>query len=74
VGQCCLIVKGTKRQDVGQEAVVMKQTKAMVRVTYCSGNGQQASKMKYPGSLILLGDGLHVSQDHNGFVWVRRDA
>jgi hypothetical protein len=71
VGQCCLIVKGTERQDVGQEAVVTKQTKAMVRVTYADKNGRQVSKMKHPGSLILLGDGVHVMQDDDGFVWVR---
>jgi hypothetical protein len=71
VGQCCLIIKGTERQDVGQEAVVTKQTKAMIRVTYLDKSGRQASKMKHPGLLILLGDGVHVVQDDDGFVWVR---
>jgi hypothetical protein len=74
VGLCCLILKGVEQQDVGQEAVVTKRTKAMVRVTYLERDGRQASKMKHPGSLVLLEDGLHVTQDHNGFVWIKRDV
>jgi hypothetical protein len=74
VGQGCLIIKGAERQDVGQDAVVTKQTKAMVCVTYLDKNGQQACKMKHPGLLILLGDGVHVMQDDDGLVWVRQDT
>jgi hypothetical protein len=46
----------------------------MVRVTYLDKNGQQACKMKHPGLLILLGDGVHVMQDDDGLVWVRQDT
>jgi hypothetical protein len=74
VGQTCLVVKGDEHKDVGQECVVTKQSAARVHISFRDRNGRQATKVKHPASLILLEDGLHVMQDAQGFVWVKREA
>jgi hypothetical protein len=74
VGQACLVFKGDALKDAGQECVVTKQTTARVHVTFRTATGRQATKIKQPSSLILLENGLHVKQDAQGFVWIRRDS
>jgi hypothetical protein len=74
VGQVCLVLKGDEQRDVGQECVVTKQSAARVHVAFRDKNGRQATKIKHPASLILLEEGLHVVQDADGFVWVKRDT
>jgi hypothetical protein len=73
VGQACLILRGDARSDLGQECVVTKQALSRVHISYRGANGRQATKIKHPGSLVLLEDGLRVMQDQRGFVWVRRE-
>jgi hypothetical protein len=71
VGQVCLVLRGDKRTDVGQECVVTKQSVAQVWVLFRDKNGCQATKLKHPASLVLLEEGLHVVQDAQGCVWVK---
>jgi hypothetical protein len=73
VGQVCLVLRGDERKDVGQECVVTKQSAARVHISFRDKNGRQATKLKHPASLILLEDGLHVTQDAHGCVWIRRE-
>jgi hypothetical protein len=70
-GQHCLVLRGEERKDLGQEAVVTKLTAARVHIAYHDANGQQATRVKHPASLVLLDDGLHVVQDPMGFVWIK---
>ncbi len=72
VGQVCLILHGVEGRDLGQQAVVTAQTKARVRVAYRKRNGRQGEKLKHPNSLVLLEDGLEMSQDERGFVWIKQ--
>ena len=72
VGQVCLVIRGEETKYMGQEAIVTQQTAARVQITYLDKDGQQATRVKHPGSLMLLEEGLHVSQDAQGSVWVRR--
>lgn len=74
VGQGCLVLRGDEKKDLGQEAVVTKRTASRVHISFRDANGRQATKIKHPGSLVLLEDGLHVMQDAKGFVWVKSDA
>jgi hypothetical protein len=74
VGQVCLVLRKNDKKDLGQEAVVTKRTASRVHITIRDDNGWQATRVKHPGSIILFEDGLHVSQDANGFIWVRNDA
>ncbi len=73
VGQGCFVMRGDDKKDLGQEAVVTKQTASQVHITFRDGNRRQATRVKHPGSLVLLEDGLHVSQDASGFIWVKSD-
>jgi hypothetical protein len=73
VGQVCLVLRGDERKDVGQECVVTKQSAARVQISFRDKSGRQATKVKHPASLILLEDGLHVMQDAQGCVWIKRD-
>jgi purine nucleoside phosphorylase len=73
VGQGCFVVRGKEANDMGQEAVITKRTASRVHIAYRDKNGRQATRLKHPGSLVLLEDGLHVSQDADGFVWIRRE-
>jgi hypothetical protein len=70
----CSILHGVEGQDLGQQAVVTSQTNARVRVAYRERNGRQGEKLKHPNSLVLLEDGLAISQDKQGFVWIKREA
>jgi hypothetical protein len=70
-GQQCLVLRGEEKKDLGQEAVVTKLTAARVHIAYRDANGQQATRVKHPASLVLLDDGLHVVQDPMGFVWIK---
>jgi hypothetical protein len=72
VGQVCLILHGVEGRDLGQQAVVTARTKARVRVAYRERNGRQGEKLKHPNSLVLLEDGLEMSQDERGFVWIKQ--
>jgi hypothetical protein len=74
IGQHCLVLRGDEKKDVGQEAVVTKRTASRVHIVYRDGDGQQSTCMKHPALLMLLGKGLHVLQDAQGFVWVRREV
>ncbi len=73
-GQCCLVLQGEEKKDVGQEAVVTKQTALRVHISYRDVNGQQATRVKHPASLVLLEEGLRVLQASMGFVWIKRDT
>jgi hypothetical protein len=73
VGQGCLVLRGDELKDVGQEAIVTKQTAARVHIAYRDRNGRQATRVKHPSSLVLLEDGLHVCQDAHGCIWIKRD-
>jgi hypothetical protein len=73
-GQCCLVLRGEEKKDLGQEAVVTKQTAARVQISYRDVNGRQATQVKHPASLVLLEEGLQMVQDANGFVWVKREV
>jgi hypothetical protein len=42
-------------------------------VSFRDGNGRQATKLKHRSSLILLEEGLHVMQDAQGCIWIKRD-
>jgi hypothetical protein len=68
VGQSCLVLRGDEKKDLGQEAVVTKKSAARVHISYRDSNGRQATRLKHPGSLVLLEDGLHVTQDADGCV------
>jgi hypothetical protein len=39
VGQVCLVLRGDDKKDVGQEAVVTKQTTSRVHITFRDDNG-----------------------------------
>jgi ribosomal protein L32 len=73
-GQCCLVLRGEEKRDLGQEAVVTKVAAARVHIAYRDADGRQATRVKHPASLVLLEEGLHVVQDARGCVWVKRDA
>ena len=74
LGQVCLILIGVEGRDLGQQAVVTARTKVRVHVAYREQNGRRGTKLKHPSSLILLENGLEMTQDEQGFVWVRREA
>jgi hypothetical protein len=74
VGQGCLVLRGDEQKDLGQEAVITKRTAARIQISYRDSTGRQATRLKHPSSLILLEDGLHVSQDANGSVWIKRET
>ena len=74
IGQVCLILHGVEGRDQGQQAVVTAQTKARVWVAYRERNGRQGEKLKHPNSLVLLEEGLGISQDKRGFVWIKRET
>jgi hypothetical protein len=74
VGQHCLVLRSDEKKDIGQEAVVTKRTASRVHISYRDGDGRQATRVKHPASLVLLGEGLHVVQDAQGFVWVRQES
>jgi hypothetical protein len=73
LGQCCLVLQGKERKDLGQEVVVTKQTASRIHIAYLNANGRQATQMKHPALLVLLEEGLHVVQDTRGFVWVKQE-
>jgi hypothetical protein len=72
-GQVCLVLRGVEGRDLGQQAVVTEQTKSRVRIAYREQDGRHGSKLKNPGSLVLLENGLEMSRDEHGFVWVKRE-
>jgi hypothetical protein len=61
-------------KDVRQEAIVTKRAAAQVHVSYRDVDGQQATRVKHPALLVLLDEELHVVQDAQGFLWVKRVA
>ena len=71
VRQACLIVKGKAGVNKGQVGVVSNMIAAMVWVTYHKDHhGQRLSKLKWPGSLIMLDPGVVASQDIDGTIWI----
>jgi hypothetical protein len=74
VGQVCLVLHGAEGRDLGQQAVVIAQTRARVRIAYRERDGRRGEKLKHPNSLVLLEDGLEIAQDEQGFVWVKQES
>jgi hypothetical protein len=72
LGQGCLIFRGDRHRDLGQEGIVVEHTANRVDVVYRGAHGYLENRMKQPSSLVLLEDGLHLEQDDIGFLWIRR--
>jgi hypothetical protein len=73
IGQMCLTVVGNSGQDHGQIGIITNRTPSMVAVTTLRSSGTDTvTKMKRPGSLILMESGLTLVQDADGSVWIRR--
>jgi hypothetical protein len=75
VGRCCLVLRGDPEQDLGRMVMVVRQTKCMVVVRWkdeYSGE-PSAEKLKHPGSLVQLEDGLVVQRDAHGMLWIQRE-
>jgi hypothetical protein len=75
VGAQCIVVVGNARQDLGQMAQVTQRKTKMVEIQYRGTKNRRLDhKMKHPSSLIMLEDGLTVTQDEHGTVWVCRET
>jgi hypothetical protein len=73
VGRYCLILKGDADKDVGRMALVTRQTKSRVSVTWKEETtGATKERLKHPESLVQLEEGLVVEQDSFGMLWIVR--
>jgi hypothetical protein len=75
VGRCCFVLRGDPDQDLGRMVMVVRQTKCMVVVRWKDEHSGEPSveKLKHPGSLVQLEDGLEVQQDAQGMLWIQRE-
>ena len=75
VGQMCLVIKGDTDKDLGRMAVVLRCTSQRVWVGYRNTKtGREEERLKTPGSLVLLEDGLEARNDQYGRLWIMRSA
>jgi hypothetical protein len=69
VGEHCIVLVGKAGQDLGQMGRVTDTKAVMVEIAYRGSNeGQILYKNKRPSSLIMLEDGLEVTQHDNGMI------
>jgi hypothetical protein len=74
VGDQCVILIGSTRQDVGQQGQVTELMPVMMGVKYREGHGRNRMvvKSKRPSSVLMLEEGLAIVRDRKGNLWVRR--
>jgi hypothetical protein len=74
VGDQCVILIGSTRQDVGQQGQVTELMPVMMGVKYREGHGtnRMVVKSKRPSSVLMLEEGLAIVRDRKGTLWVRR--
>lgn len=70
IGTRCLILKGSATEDVGQEAIVVGHTLKRVRVSYRRSSGRITEKLKDPKALVGLPDGIAMTENHHGVLWM----
>ena len=73
VGDQCVLLVGTTRQDVGRQGQVTEMMPVMMGIEYREGHGNKlVVKNKRPSSVLMLEEGLVVVRDRKGTLWVRR--
>jgi hypothetical protein len=72
VGEYCFIINGREGDDKGQLGQVSELKLAMIEVKYVGADNSFTYKLKKPSSLIMLENGLTLTQNRVGTVTVCR--
>ncbi len=71
IGQQCLVLKGKPGYNEGQVALVTQRKQCLVEIAFLRPNWKLQTKLKRPGTLIMLEKGIKVVQDNNGVMKVQ---